>query len=259
MASWSPEQYNRFRRERMQPFEDLVGLIEPRPDMRILDLGCGTGELTAMLAERFPGSTALGIDTSPEMLAKAEAHTSQRVAFQRADILTFEGYGDYDLIFSHAAFQWVPDNEALMQRILTQMKPGAQLAVQMPKNDLHISHRLAAEVAQEEPFSGWLQGFVRHSEALSLERYAEILHAHGMQRMVCSELIYGHEMGSAADVVEWVKGTLLTAYLGRLSAEQGERFVSRYKERLLEALGEQSPYFYAFRRMLLAAMKPAAA
>jgi trans-aconitate 2-methyltransferase len=240
----------------MQPFEDLVGLISPAPDMRILDLGCGTGELTAMLAERFPGSTVLGIDTSSEMLAKAEAYASERVQFRQADIATFDGYDGFDLVFSHAAFQWVPDNEALMARILTQLKPGAQLAVQMPKNDNHISHRLAAEVAQEVPFSAWLAGYVRHSEALSLERYAEILHDHGMQRMVCTELIYGHELGSAADVVEWVKGTLLTAYLGRLTDEQGEQFVVRYKERLLEALGMQSPYFYAFRRMLLAAMKP---
>jgi trans-aconitate 2-methyltransferase len=256
MASWSPEQYNRFRRERMQPFEDLVGLISPAADMRILDLGCGTGELSALLAERFPGSTVHGIDTSPEMLAKAEARVSQRVTFAQADIAAFDAYGDYDLVFSNAAFQWVPDNEGLMQRILTHLKPGAQLAVQMPKNDQHISHRLAAEIAQEEPFASWLGGFIRHSEALSLERYAEILHAHGMDRLVCTELIYGHELGSSADVVEWVKGTLLTAYLGKLSDDQGERYLARYKERLLDALGEQTPYFYAFRRMLLSAGKP---
>jgi trans-aconitate 2-methyltransferase len=255
MASWSPEQYNRFRRERMQPFDDLVGLIEVRPAMRIVDLGCGTGELTALLAERFPGSTVLGIDTSPEMLAQAAGHASERVRFEAADIASFDGYGQFDLVFSHAAFQWVPDNEGLMQRILSQMPSGAQLAVQMPKNDGHISHRLAADVAREEPFAGWLGGYVRHSEALSLERYAEILHAHGMQRTVSSELIYGHDMGAAADVVEWVKGTLLTAYLDRLSPEQGETFVGRYQERLQAELGPQSPYFYAFRRMLLAATK----
>lgn len=259
MARWSPEQYNRFRRERMQPFEDLVGLVSPAPGMAILDLGCGTGELTAILAERFPESMVTGIDTSPEMLAQAQARTSDRVRFDQADIAAFDGFGAYDLVFSNAAFQWVPDNEGLMARILSQMKPGAQFAVQMPKNDHHVSHRLAADVAREAPFAQWLNGFVRQSEALALERYAEILHDHGMERMVCTELIYGHELASTADIVEWVKGTLLTAYLGRMSDDQGERFVARYTERLIETLGQQAPYFYAFRRMLLSASKPVAA
>ncbi|MBC7542713.1 MAG: methyltransferase domain-containing protein [Candidatus Sericytochromatia bacterium] len=240
----------------MQPFEALVAMIEPAPDMRMVDLGCGTGELTAQLAKRFPDSRVLGIDSSEAMLAKAKPLTSPHVRFEQQDIQAFDGYADYDVIFSNAAFQWVPDNEAMMDRLLKGMKPGAQLAVQMPKNDDHLSHTIAALIATEAPFRDWLNGYVRESHALTLERYAELLQNHGLKHAVCLERIYGHELSSTADIVEWVRGTLLTAYLGRLHPDQGNVFVAAYRERLLHAMGRQTPYFYPFRRMLLWARKP---
>jgi trans-aconitate 2-methyltransferase len=255
---WDPQQYERFRTQRMQPFFDLVALIEPREGMRVIDLGCGTGELTAMLAERLPGATVEGIDTSPAMLSRAAARASERVHFRAGDIAIATGYQDYDLVFSHAALQWVPDNEAVLEAIVRAMKPGAQLAVQVPKNTAHSSHVVANAVAQQAPFRDWLGGFVASIETPSLERCAELLYAHGFRTQVCLEKAYGHELSSSAEVVEWVKGTFLTAYLGRLDEAQQQVFLDAYRTRLLATIGDRAPYFYPFRRMLLWGRKDAA-
>jgi trans-aconitate 2-methyltransferase len=252
---WDPAQYEKFREQRRQPFNDLIAWVKPRRDMRAIDLGCGTGELTCALAERFGGGRILGIDTSESMLKKAAERANPWVEFRQQDINEINNFGDYDLIFSHAAFHWVPDNEALMRRILGQMKPGAQIAVQLPTNGAHPSHTLAAELAQEEPFSARLGGFVAKSEALPLERYATLLWQHGLREQVCIEKIFGHELPHSSDVVEWVKGTLLTAYLSRLDDRGQQAFLAAYRKRLVDELGDQEPYFYPFRRLLFWGIK----
>jgi trans-aconitate 2-methyltransferase len=247
---WNPAQYNRFRDERMQPFFDLAGFVEPRPGMRAIDLGCGTGELTAMLAERLPGSTVIGIDSSPSMLEQAAGRAHDRLSFRRQDLAEIDDFGAYDLVFSNAVLQWVPDNEAIVGRILHTLKPGAQVAIQVPVNEAHPSHRLAAELASEEPYRTLLGGYVRESHVLTLERYAELLYEHGLRRQTCIEKIYGHELPSASDVVEWVKGTSLGAYLTRLEEPARGAFLQEYRSRLLAEVGDRSPYFYPFRRLL---------
>ncbi len=247
---WNPDQYNKFRDERMQPFFDLLAMITPEPEMRVVDLGCGTGELTALLAERLPGARVEGIDASEEMLEQALPRATERVSFRRQDVRDVDDYGAYDLVFSHAVLQWVPDNEGLVARMLAQMRPGAQVAVQLPKNENHPSHRIAGELAREPRFSALLGGFVRRNEALELERYAELLYAHGFREHVCMEKIYGHELAHSSDVVEWVKGTSLNAYLSRLDGAGTEAFLAAYRERLRAAIGAHAPYFYPFRRLL---------
>ena len=254
---WAPDQYNKFRGQRMLPFFDLLGLVQPRPAMHVIDLGCGTGELATLLAERLPGAIVEGIDSSMSMLEEATPRANHRVTFRREDISRIEDYSRYDLVFSNAALQWVPDNEAIMARILGTMKPGAQLAIQVPRNEDHPSHRIAEELAQELPYRTLLNGFVRRSEVLTLERYATLLYEHGLREQVCIEKIYGHELPRSADVVEWVKGTSLSAYLSRLDATGEARFLSAYRERLLAEIGDQRPYFYPFRRMLFWGLKAA--
>src|SRR5437870_3019461 len=108
----------------MEPFADLVALVRPAPGMRILDLGCGTGELTAILAERFSGSRVDGIDSSPAMLGRAASRATERITFGLKDISEVDEYGAYQVIFSNAALHWVPDNERLMEKILGRLKPG---------------------------------------------------------------------------------------------------------------------------------------
>jgi trans-aconitate 2-methyltransferase len=255
--AWSPGQYEKFRNERMLPFFDLAALIRPGGVRRAIDVGCGPGELTVMLAERLPEATIEGVDASAKMLAEAEPRAGGHVSFRQADATTLAGWDGYDLVFSHATLQWLPDNETLLDRILTAMHPGAQIAVQVPTNDGHISHRLAALIAAEEPFRGWLNGYVRQSYVLSLERYSTLLWQHGLREQVCFEKVYPHELTNTLAVAEWVKGTLLTAYLGRLDAAQGEAFLASYRARLLQELGEHAPFYYPFRRLLFWGRKPA--
>lgn len=248
--AWSPAQYEKFRHERMQPFFDLVGLIVPVGIGSAVDLGCGTGELTAMLAERLPEAWIEGIDSSAAMLEQVAARSGDRIGFRQADVGALADFGGYDLVFSNAALQWIPDNEGLLHRLLGTLRPGAQVAVQVPTNDGHPSHRLAAEIAAEEPFRTLLGGFVRRSHVLPLERYSELLWQHGLREQTCIEKIYPHELPNTLAVAEWVKGTLLTAYLGRLDAAAQDAFLTRYRERLVVILGDHAPYFYPFRRLL---------
>jgi trans-aconitate 2-methyltransferase len=245
--TWNPDQYEKFRAERAQPFWDLVAMIHPREKMRVIDLGCGTGELSAELADKL-GAEVEAIDSSSEMLAKAKPHP--RRTTRVADLHTIENFAGYDLVISNAVFHWVADNERVLSRILDTLRPGAQIAVQLPVNIEHPSHRIAGEVAQSASFSSLLGGFVSRSGALTLDRYAELLFAHGFRNQVCIEKIYGHVLPSTADVVEWTKGTTLTPYLSRLANADQKRFLDEYRTRVVAALGERAPYFYPFRRLL---------
>jgi trans-aconitate 2-methyltransferase len=247
--AWDPAQYAMFRGERAQPFHDLLALVHPHPGMRVVDLGCGTGELTTRLAERLPEATVLGLDASPAMLADAGPRASARVSFRLADIGTFAGWEQWDLVFSNAALQWVSDHERLFADVFSALRPSAQVAVQMPKNGAHPSHRVAAEIAAEPAWVKRLDGFVRVEPTLTAERYAELLEAHGFN-YTCFEKIYGHRLPSTLGVVDWVRGTLLTPYLARLDAGQQVDFVSAYRDRLIAELGDEAPYFYPFRRLL---------
>src|SRR5687768_17916297 len=112
-SDWNPAQYERFRDERAQPFFDLLDLVQPRPGMRVVDLGCGTGELTREVHRRLSAGETIGIDNSPAMLAKSAAFAGDGRVFEQGDIGAFTSTGDYDLVFSNAALQWVPDHDPL--------------------------------------------------------------------------------------------------------------------------------------------------
>ena len=239
---WNPDRYERFKAERKQPFVDLLALVDRRPGMRVLDLGCGTGELTRELHETLGARETIGIDSSEEMLAKARS--SDGLRFEHADIETFPSSAPFDLIFSNAALHWVRDHRALLGRLVSLLAPDGQIAIQMPANDDHPSHATAAEVAREfgiEP---------RHDPLLPIDEYARVLHSHGLKRQNVRMQIYGHELESAASVIEWVKGTLLTDYEKRLGARYPD-FLSRYTRTLLPRLGDARPFFYTYKRILI--------
>src|SRR5262249_52938870 len=132
----------------MLPFFDLFAFIRPRPGMRVIDLGCGTGELTAMLPERLPAARAEGADSSAALRA-ALPRVHERLTFRRADIREIEDFSAYDLVFSNAALHWVPDNEGLLTRVFTQLRPGAQVAVQVPRRGGNRTGGITGEVIQE--------------------------------------------------------------------------------------------------------------
>jgi trans-aconitate 2-methyltransferase len=218
--------------------------------MRVVDLGCGTGELTRELHRHLGARETLGIDSSPAMLAKSAAFAGAGLTFQAGDIGEFAADGAYDLVFSNAALQWVPNHEALLRRLTDALAPHGQLAVQVPANHDHPSHTIAAEVARESPFREALGGYVRQAPVLAPEDYATLLHRLGYQEQHVRLQVYTHLLESRDAVVEWVRGTLLTDYQRRLPAELWPRFLDRYRERLLPQLDDSRPYCYPFKRTL---------
>jgi trans-aconitate 2-methyltransferase len=249
--AWNPEQYARFRDERAQPFFDLLALVEEAQKLRAVDLGCGPGELTRLLHDQLGCRETLGVDSSAAMLEKAAAFAGGGLHFEAGDIASFEPSEPFDLIFSNAAVQWVPEHPRVFERLLRALAPGGQLAVQMPANHDFPSHLVAAEVADREPFRSALGGYTRQSPVLSPDAYAELLHQLGFARQHVRLQVYGHLLGSSADVIEWVKGTLLTDYEKRLPPPLFAEFLQVYREALLPRLSARQPYFYPFKRLLL--------
>ena len=249
-SDWNPEQYERFRGERAQPFFDLMALVQPRPEMRVVDLGCGTGELTRELHRHLGARETLGIDSSPAMLGKAADFAGDGLRFEQGDIATFAPEGEYDLVFSNAALQWLPDHESLVRRLARALTPCGQIAVQVPANADHPSHLTAFAVASEPPFAEALAGYVRQWPVLAPERYATLLHELGFRQQHVRLQVYGHELESREAVVEWVRGTLLTDYQRWMPAELWPAFLARYRERLMPRLNDTHPFFYPFKRIL---------
>ncbi len=256
-GAWDPAQYQRFASERAQPFYDLASMVERATGMRVVDLGCGAGELTAWLHRELGASETLGIDADAAMLAQAAQHAVSGVRFESANVLTWQPERPYDLVFSNAALQWVDGHEDLWPRLASWVAPGGQIAIQMPMNDDHPSHATARALAQEEPYASALAGSGAAGGAggrfptLAPERYAELLHALGFERPRVRLEVYGHVLPETRSVVEWIKGSALTPYRDRMPAELYARFLEEYTGRLLARLGEHAPYFYTFKRVLM--------
>jgi trans-aconitate 2-methyltransferase len=250
---WDPQRYGRFEKERLHPFEDLRGLIRVRPGLRVVDLGCGTGEITSRLAAELPGSEVLGVDSSQQMLARAAWLARPGLRFEQTTIESVDG--EWDLVFSNAALHWIDDHPALISRLLGLVRSDGQLVIQIPSNHEHPAHLAILELAGEEPFRTALGGWVRRTPVLSLARYAELLHELGGLEIAALEKVYPHVLPSAAEIAEWTRGSTLVPYFERLPAGLHEPFLDRYRVRL-EELYPRAPVFYGFRRILLAATRP---
>jgi trans-aconitate 2-methyltransferase len=247
---WNPDLYHQFEKERSAPFDDLLRLVEPSNGTSVIDLGCGTGELTRRLADTLPGSTVLGIDSSPEMLGKTETHVRPGLRFERNQIETI--IGQWDLVFSNAAIQWVDDHPALIGRLLGMVRPGGQLVVQLPSNHDSFAHATITQIAGEAPFHEALRGWIRLSPVLPVDQYAELLYSNGGRSLTVFEKVYPHVLENADAVRDWMRGTALVPYLERLPNALHGPFLARYTARLRERW-PTTPVFYGFRRILFAA------
>lgn len=221
--TWNPDQYERYRDERSRPFFDLLALVRPKPGMRVVDLGCGTGALTRAMHARLAAKETIGLDSSEAMLAKARAESAPGLSFARGDIASFARDGDCDLVFSNAAIHWLPDHPALLARLARALAPGGQLAVQVPANHDHPSQTVAGEVAAE------LGALPRVSPVLAPEAYATTLYRLGFREQHVRLQVYAHELSARDDVIEWVRGTTLTDYEKRMAKDLYARFLERYR------------------------------
>ncbi len=247
---WNPAQYDRFQAERTQPFHDLLAMIAPQPGMSIADLGCGTGELTRQLHERLGARRTIGVDNSPNMLAKSAVHVTTGLTFELGDLSSFERPDEFDLIFSNAAIQWSPDHPALLARLTRSLRANGQLAIQVPANDDHITHEAARIVARRSPFAGKLNGWTRARAVLSVEEYSQILYDLRYREQSVRLIVYAHVLDDREAVVEWVKGTMLTDYQKRLPADMWPAFLEGYRDELFRAIPDTRPFFYPFKRIL---------
>lgn len=259
---WDPDTYARFAELRARPFWDLVGGIDTTRSIdSMVDLGCGTGELTGAVTDRLGVDTALGVDSSPAMLARATRFESASLRFEVGDIATWTSERPVDLAIANASLQWVPDHPSVLDRWTAQLAADGQLAIQVPANADHPSHTCSAAVAEREPFRSAMGGSVPPdpvaANVLRPEAYAELLHDLGFDDPAVRLVVYPQVMPSSAAVVDWTRGTSLTRFFSALPTELHEPFVDAYRSELLAAIGDRAPYFYAFKRILINARRRA--
>jgi trans-aconitate 2-methyltransferase len=249
---WNPQQYDKFERERSQPFFDLLHLIHPMHRPRIIDLGCGNGTLTKILHDQFHASYTLGIDSSKDMLEKALRMQTDTLIFKEQDIQKLTLATPFNLIISNAALQWIPDHPTLLTRLTERLAPGGQLAIQMPANQQYHTQVIAAELAAEEPFK---HAFTQQTDSLhhllSMEEYAQLLEQLGFESQVVRLQLYAHFLESTASVVEWMKGSLLTYYKSYLEPDLYTQFLKEYQKRLIAYLGWSEPFFFPMKRLFI--------
>jgi trans-aconitate 2-methyltransferase len=256
LDTWDPRQYDKFERQREQPFYDLLTLVHCGGGMSIVDLGCGTGKLTRVLHERLHGRETIGIDRSESMLGGES--TKMKTPGLRFEVGTIEAFSDRrldppcrpSLIFSNAALHWVADHETLVRRLAERLAPQGQLAFQVPAEHQDATHVTADEVAGTEPYRAALGGWRKSEPVLTVDRYARLLHACGFRDPIVRLIVYPHVLESRDAVIDWVKGALLTEYARHLPPALFERFVEDYRARLLPQLDEAQPFFFPFKRIL---------
>jgi trans-aconitate 2-methyltransferase len=249
---WDPNQYHKFQAQRSAPFFDLLALVDKRPDLKVVDLGCGTGELTRQLADALPNSDVTGLDSSPEMLEKAASFSSPGLRFEQGDQAQLTGA--WDLIFSNAALHWSENHAELIPSLYAKLKRGGQIAVQVPSNFNHISHRIIRETASEELFKFILDGYQRYAPVLEIDKYAQLLFDCGADDIVVFEKVYAHILEDSDAVVEWISGTACVPYFERLGSHKDE-FVEAIRTKMRAAFPD-TPIFYPFRRTFFSARKP---
>jgi trans-aconitate 2-methyltransferase len=205
--------------------------------------------LTAALHERLGAASSHGVDSSPAMISDAAAHATDSVTFALGDISTWEQPATYDIVYANAALQWVPDHPSVLGRWVRSLKPGGQIAVQVPSNADQATHRIAAELGAElladpppDPVA---------SNVLAPEVYARVLDDLGCVDQHVRLQVYAHHLATTSDAVEWVKGTMLTRFKEPLGPDRWNEFVERFRERYVAEMGARSPYFFPFKRVLL--------
>jgi trans-aconitate 2-methyltransferase len=248
---WDPAQYLKFEDHRTRPPIDLITRINLTVPGDILDLGCGAGNVTRLLAQRFPDRSILGVDSSPDMLAKARALLPS-ASFVEADMASFTPSASAALIFSNAALHWLPDHASLFPALLSRVAPGGVLAVQMPRNHAAPSHTLVLEAARPASFRAKIEAVFRTSPVEPSEFYYNLL-APGASAIDLWETEYLHVLQGENPVVEWTRGTALRPVLDALDPAETAEFLAEYGRRIALAY-PKSPdgtTLFRFRRLFL--------
>ena len=252
---WDPAQYGRYANERNRAFLDLVARIGATSPQHVVDIGCGPGYLTGLLAKRWPAARVEGIDSSSEMIA--ETSSVSGVSFSVGDAADWRPPPGVDVIVSNAALQWVPDHQSLMMQWAASLPRGGWLAVQVPGNFHAPAHILMRALAESPPWRNQLGPLVDHHDwSGTPESYATALLGAGLVADVW-ETTYQHVLAGADPVLEWLRGTALRPLLAELSPAEATEFLSELAAQLRQAypVGQQGTLL-AFRRIFAVGHKP---
>lgn len=226
---WDPAQYARYADERGRPFFELTARIGAEHPQRVVDLGCGSGELTVTLAERWPDAHVRGLDSSPEMIDRAPR--DRGVDFAVAQAQDFDATG-IDVLISNAMLQWVPDHPRLLARWGEEIAGGGWLAFQVPANFDAPSHRLMRELAASPRWSDKLAGVLRHADAVAAPgEYLDLLASRGFA-VDAWQTEYEHVLTGEDPVLHWVRGTGLRPVLAALDTADADAFQTEYARAL---------------------------
>jgi trans-aconitate 2-methyltransferase len=253
---WDPTTYLQFADERSRPFADLVGQIHTEQPGQVVDLGCGPGQLTASLADRWPTATILGIDSSPEMIEQAHRYAASRVSFTLQDLRDWRPARPVEVIVSNATLQWVPDHRSLLPRLVEALAPGGWLAFQVPGNFAEPSHVLLQRLADDPRFAEFTADRER-PDAFDPASYADDLHQLGCH-VNAWETTYLHVLTGPDPVFRWISGTGARPVLQALPQQVQEMFVAEYRAALEEAYPARSyGTLLPFRRVFVVAHRAA--
>ncbi len=237
--AWSPEQYLAFEEQRTRPARDLIAALPTRSPSTTVDLGCGPGNSTALLAAHLRTPDILGIDNAPEMIAAARSRHPE-LTFELASIEAWRPEKPVSLIFSNAALHWLPRHDTLLPRLASCLNPQGCLAIQMPDNLQEPAHRLMRTLAQQPPWAETLShaGDLR-TEILTPDEYYRLL------KPTCSNVdifrtTYHHVLPGGPDaIVDWFGGSGLRPYLEPLNEDGKAAFLDRYRQSIAAAYPQQ--------------------
>jgi trans-aconitate 2-methyltransferase len=259
-AGWDPAVYLRFAGERARPFVDLVGRVDAEAPAAVLDLGCGEGTMTATLAQRWPGATVTGVDSSPEMLAEAAASAVPgRVEFTQGDVREWTPEGPVDVVLSNAVLHWIPGHGELLARWAGWLRPGGWLAVQVPGNFRAPTHALLADLCRSSRWASRLAGAAPRPDTVPEPAdYFDVLAGAGLAPDVW-ETTYLHVLTGTDPVLTWVRGTVLRPALAVLDDEdEAAEFTAEYAAALRSAYPARpdGTTLLPFRRVFAVACRP---
>ena len=230
--TWDPSQYLRYDNERSQPTRDLIAAIGNFNPTEIVDLGCGTGNSTALLTDRWPDASLIGVDGSTEMLDQAD-QSGLHAVWQEADIATWQPASPVDLIFSNAALHWLDDHDVLFRQLVAGLRPDGMLAVQMPYNFSQPSHTLISEIATEPRWVERLSNVIRPSPVSTPETYLQMLEPLISAVRVWTTT-YLHVLHGEHPVARWTGGATLRPVIAALE-DDADEFIADYQTRLERA------------------------
>lgn len=252
MTEWNSEQYLKFKEQRTQPAIDLANRIRDLIPNKIIDLGCGPGNSTNVLKTTFPDAYILGIDSADDMIEKAKK-THPNIDFKLCDLHSIEK--GFDLIFSNACLQWVPDHHVLLPELINKLNDNGTLAVQVPNNSEEKLYRIIREIAAE-PKWNLKDTYFETNDILSPDEYYDVLSECTSDFSVW-ETIYYHNMPSFDALIEWVKGTRLRPYLEALQPDKAIMFENVIKERVKQEYNKMKDgnIILRFKRLFFIARK----